>query len=259
MAVDKNLNQFTDDFREIERVIGLGYCDPSAMLKVEKFSRSNLANNTVSLLGDFNNLNPFLDIDTPLYIASTNNTDTVEIKIEIVNQLRDLETITVTLIGTTPVSLGSNIYCIWRMYNNDSSDLVGIVNVTSNATGVPADDSEVFCRLSLINGIANNQSLTPIFSIPRNYSGFIIEANIQTDKGADVKGAMFIRPFDNVFRFLKALASFQNQNSYQDMFLRVSEKTDIKPLGLAQTGGIVFVEYTIIIIHNDYLDKHIRK
>ncbi len=258
MFEQKNIWQFTKNFTELERLIDTGYVDPTVMFKVDKFSRSVLANNTVTLLSSFNNLNPFLDSATELFIASDDNNDTMPITIQYIDQDRNSQEVTVTLTGTTPISLGLDIYCIWRMYNSGSVDHQGTVTVTSNVSGVPLNDSEVYCELTIINGYPNNQSLTGIYSIPAGYSGFITRASVQADKGSDIKGAMFIRPQGNVFRFVKALAAYQNEAIYLDLFQRLPEKTDIRPFGYAQTGGISYTEYTIICINNEYLDKHLK-
>jgi len=254
----KNIKQFADTLQDLERIIEIGAVDPSVMFKIDKFSRSVLANGVVSLLSSFNNVSPFLDTPTELFIASDNALDTFDVTIYYIEQTTRLsKTVVVTLTGTTPISLGIDKYCIWRMENHSATDHVGIITITSNATGVPLNDTEVYCEMIIINGVPNNQSLTGIFSIPAGFSGFLTRASIQADKSADVKGAMFIRQSGEVFRFVKALAAFQNTSDYKDLFQRIPEKTDIKPYGLAQTGGIIFTEYTIVCISNDYLNKHI--
>lgn len=254
--MSKDLRQFTNDFRELERVAQLGYADPTVMMNINKFSRAVLSNGVVSLISSFNNLNPFLDTPTELFIASTSADDTMTMRLKVINQLREMVDIDVTLNGTTPVSLGSDIYCIWRMYNTGTADNVGTIVATSNATGTPVNDTEVFCKIGIINNIPDNQSLTSIFSIPAGWTGFLYHADIQTDKGADVKGAMFSREQGSVFRFSKALASFEAQSDYDNIFVRLNEKTDIKPYGFAQTGGITYVNYSLLLIKNEYLDKH---
>lgn len=258
MFEQKNIWQFTKNFAELERLIDTGYVDPSVMFKVDKFARAVLQNGVVGLLASFNNTMPFLDTPTELYIASNNAADTMSVKIQYIDQNRDRQEIDVTLTGTTPISLGTNIYCIWRMYNISDTDHQGTITVTSNATGIPANDLEVYCNMIIINGYPNNQSVTGVFSIPAGYSGFITRASVQADKGADVKGAMFVRPLGNVFRFVKALTAYQNESIYIDLFQRIPEKSDIRPFGYAQTGGVTFTEYTIVCINNEYLDKHLK-
>lgn len=234
MFDQKNIWQLTKNLAELERPIDTGYVDPNAMFKVDKFSRAVLANNTVHLLSSFDNLAPFLDTPTELFIASDGNNDTMDITIQYIDQDRNNQEVTATLTGTTTVT------------------------VTSNVSGVPPNDSEVYRELTIINGYPNNQSLTGIYSIPAGYSGFVTRASVQADKGAAAKGAMFIRPQGNVFRFVKALSAYQNEAIYLDLLKRLPEKTDIRPFGYAQTGRVSYTEYTIICIHNDYLDKHLR-
>ncbi len=255
----KNIRQFTNNFSELERVIDTGYVDPSVMFKVDKFARTILQNNVLQLVASFNNLDPFLTTPANLYLASDNSNDTFEVVIEYIDQNRDKQMMNVNLTGTTPVDLGSDIYCVFRMYNNNGVDQVGTrVVVTTNATGIPIDDTEVYCDMIVTSGVPANQSLTGIFSVPRNYSAFVTKASITGDKGSDLKGAFFIRQEGKVFRFVKALETFQQQSVSYDMFERALEKTDFRPIAIAQTGGLAYFEYTVICIHNDYLDKFIR-
>ena len=259
MFEQKNIWQFTKNFAELERIIDTGYVDPSVMFKVDKFARTVLQNNVLQLVSSFNNLNPFLDTPSNLYLASDSTNDTFEVVIEYIDQNRDKQIMNVNLTGTTPVDLGSDIYCVFRMYNNNGVDQVGTrVVVTSNATGIPIDDTEVYCDMIVTSGVPAHQSLTGIFSVPRNYSAFVTKASISADKGSDLKGAFFIRQEGKVFRFVKALETFQQQSVSYDMFERAKEKTDFRPIAIAQTGGLAYFEYTIVCIHNDYLDKHLK-
>lgn len=264
----KNLNQFVDDFRELERKIECGYIPDNVAYKLDIFARAELpSGSNVGLLSSFNNLSPFLDIPTNLYLASDNAADTFEVLIDYIDQNRDRKNITVNLTGTTPINLNTlfnsdgelfDAYCIFRVFNNSNIDQVGTrVVITNNVSGVPVDDSEVFNEMIVTSSLPANISLSSFFSIPNGYTGFITKAYITADKNSDVKGALFIRPENQVFKFIKALETFQQQSISLDMFDRVKEKTDLKPVGVAPTGGgLTYVDYTIIVINNDYLNKH---
>lgn len=259
MFEKKNMWQFAKNFTELERLIDMGYVDPSVMFKVDVFARSTLQGSAFSLLTTFNNPAPFLDTPKELYIASNNTADQMSVMIRYIDQNRNMNERTVTLNGTTPISLGTDIYCIWRMYNTSNIDHKGTITVTSNATGVPASDSEVYCNIVITVSYPNNQSVACIFSIPAGYSGFITRALIQAARTYESKGFIFIRPSGGVFRFVKGLSAYQGESIHTDLFQRLPEKTDIKPLGYSSAAGaITLTEYTIVCINNEYLDKHLK-
>lgn len=258
MSSTKNLNQFTNDFRELERKIETGYIPENVAYKLDIFARAVLSNNVLSLFASFNNENPFLDTAVELFIASDNVSDTFNVLIDYIDRDKNRKTKTVTLTGTTQISVGSDIYSIFRMFNNSSTNQVGSrVVITSNVTGVPVDDNEVYSEMIQTSGVSANKSLSAFLTIPKGHTGFITKAYITADKNSDVKSALFLRPENEVFKFEKALSTFQQQSLAIDLFDRVKEKTDLKPIAIAQTGGITYIDYTILVINNEYLNKHI--
>jgi len=257
MSGTKNLNQFLDNFSELERKIECGYIPDDVAYKLDIFARSNLANGVLSLFSSFNNLNPFLDTPTELFIASNSISDTFDVFIDYIDQDRNRKTKTITLTGTTPISLGSDIYCVFRMINNGSVNQVGTnVYITTNATGVPANANQIYSEMTVTSGLPANISLTSFYSIPIGYTGFVTKAYINVEKGGDVKAALFTRPENGVFRFVKGLESFQSQAMVTNMFDRIKEKTDLRPIAIAQTGAITYVDYTVLVISNEYLNNY---
>jgi len=259
----KNINFFdyTNSIETLDSFLALGYVEESHGIKIDKFARATLQNGVATTIASFNegisvnDFKPFNDLLEDLFITSTDAADTHAIKIYYVNGDRDLIEADVTLTGTTQVNLSTlfndTIYCIWRMVNKSNTDNTGTIEVT-NAGG------DIYCNMPITSGIQANTSLTGIFSIPRGYIGLITKVSISTDKGADAKGAIFIREDGQVFRYVKALASYQNHVIYDVIYAVVTEKTDLLPIAVAQTGGVLYLDYTVLLLKKEFIGKNLK-
>jgi len=259
----KNINFFdyTNNIKTLDSFLSLGYVDESHGVKIDKFARAELQNNVLATVASFNEgisvntFKPFNDSLLDLNIVSDSASDTHEITINYVNGDRDLKVATVTLQGTTPINLSTlfndSIYCVWRMTNKSNRDNIGTISVQSVV-------GETYCNMPITSGLQANNSLTSIFSVPRGYIGLITKVSISTDKGADAKGAIFTREENQVFRYVKALASYQNQSLYNDIYAVVSEKTDLLPVAIAQTGGILYLDYTVLLLKKEFVGKNLK-
>jgi hypothetical protein len=254
----ENLLDVVDTFQDLERCFELGY-GRDIGFKVEKFSRFTLGANTLSLAASFNNLDPFLDTPTELFLTSSDITEVGRfVTIFYIDQNRNQQEVTVQTNGHVGVSLGTDIYCVWRMYNANGIDFTGNIYVGSEAApavGVPAA-ANTYCNIPLISGDIQpvNQSLTGIYSIPSGYTGIITDAHVGANKGTDLSAASLVRTFGSVFRYSETLSTFES-STYIPKFSRVPEKSDIKPLAFSQSGGIGYVDYTLMIIKNEYIDR----
>jgi len=247
-----NIKQYIGSLENLTLNTALGYIDSDTAIKIDKFSRVNAPNGDIVLFSSFNNDNPFLDTPAELFLNSTSASDTFEVEIQYLYQNRDIQTVTKTLTGTTNVSLGTNVYCVFRMFNNNGIDQVGTINIKNGG-------GSIFCQMALLtNNFPSNQSLTGIFSVPRGYIALITNASITADKGMDLKGVALTRQLGGVFRFTKALSSFQAQSSFYDLFLIADEKTDFKPIAYAQIGGIAYLDYQILLLKKDSIGKNFK-
>lgn len=261
MAIDKNFFDYTNDITTLSSFMALGYINKEHGIKIDKFARAELQNNVPSTIASFNNginvndFKPFNDSLEDLFISSTSATDTHTIKIFYINGDRDLKEADGTLQGTTPVNISTmfndSIYCIWRMRNNTSSNNGGTVSV-KNVGG------DTYCNMPITSEVSANTSLTGIFSIPRGYVGVLTKVSISTDKGADAKGAIFTRNDGGVFIYGRALSSYQNQANYPDIYVVADEKTDILPIAVAQTGGIIYLDYTILVLKKEFIGQNFK-
>lgn len=247
------------DLNELEKCVSLGYVDNSRMMKFNITGRAVLASGVNSIFAGFNNLTPFLTTPATLYISSSSVSDTMSIEITYVNQDRDLAKKTVILNGQTAVSCGNDIYSIVILKNNSSIPLVGEVYVGTSSTPVSGVQTDANCYgtidLTFGNTVSANSSLHGFFSVPRNYDAFVYNITATSGKNVDLGGAGFIREFGKTFRYTKPLSAFETSFSLFG-FDRVKEKSDIRPLGLAQTGGIVTLEFDLLLIHKNLLDRY---
>lgn len=240
-------------------LLSLGYEPKDLANKIDIFARADIPSNKLVLISsmnntlDVNNFKPYNDNSDVLSLVSSSTSDTHNIRIYYMNQSRELKEADIVLTGTTPidldVALGENPYMIWKMKNIDSVDNVGEVTIED-------DSSNVYCNMPETSGIQSNNSLSSVFSVPKGYVGLIIYSTLLLDKGADAKGAIFTRKKDKVFIYNKALSSYQSQSTYQRLFLTIDEETDIMPIAFAQSGGIAYLDYQIILINKDYVGKH---
>lgn len=251
-----NIKNITN-LNELAEAIEMGYIDNDIAFKIDKFSRSDLANGVLSLGSSFNNLNPFLSAPTQLYLCSTSVSDTQLIKINYIDLNYVSKSMTYQLNGTTPVVIFNDAHAVWRMENIGSVDLVGTITVGSNATGIPTP-SQTYCNIVSTSGVHSNQSLTCVYTVPDGWTGFITHFRTAAQKNVDCLSAGFLRDFGSVFKYKKALSVFQSSTEVSKIFLKTPSKSDLKIVCIAQTGGICYFEYTIILIKNEYLNRFLR-
>lgn len=259
----RNINflGYTNNIETLDSFLSLGYMEEAHGIKIDKFARASLQNNVVATIASFNEgisvntFKPFNDALVDLNIVSSSALDTHDITVYYINGDRDLKEATISLTGLIPINLSvafsDTIYCIWRMLNKSNVDNTGTIEVKSLA-------GDIYCNMPVTSGIQANTSLTSIFSIPRGYIGLITKVSISTDKGADAKGAIFIRGDGQVFRYVKALASYQSQSLYNDIYAVVTEKTDLLPIAVAQTGGVLYLDYTVLLLKKEFVGKNIK-
>lgn len=261
MSKEKNFFDYTNNITTLSSFLALGYVNELHGFRIDKFARATLQNNVLATVASFNEgisastFKPFNEALADLSISSTSASDTHAITISYINGDRDLKEAEVILQGLTPVNISAlfqdSIYCVWRMTNKTNTDNIGTIEVKN--TG-----GEIYCNMPVTSGIPANTSLTGVFSVPRGYVGVITKISLSSDKGADAKGAIFTRKEDGVFAYGRALSSYQSQANYDDIYAVAPEKTDILPVAIAQTGGILYLDYTILVLKKEFIGKNYK-
>lgn len=105
-------------------------------------------------------------------ISSSDAADTQQIKIQGLDDTYELVTQIATLSGQTRVALGTSLRRVFRLKNNNGTDLAGNVYVYENTAlsgGVPTDTTKI--RAIIQNG--NNQTLMAVYSVPASKTAYM--------------------------------------------------------------------------------------
>lgn len=189
------------------------------------------------------------DAGTGVQIHSTNNADNQQVIIEGLDENFLIKTWTGNLNGTGHVNVNGNWTRFFGGYNNDSVSIAGVVNL--HASGNTSIE-----YLKINDG--DNQSLMAIYTIPANYTGYLVSYEMSahnsqssSDIGYSVK--IKTREFGKTFR-TQATDSFGTSDSLQKNLtfpIKLLPKTDIKFDVVSANGnnGSVDVEFDIALVN----------
>lgn len=258
MSKSGNVLNNIQTLEEISRKIDLGYISREVAIKINKFARREMTSSNVELISSFNNPNPFLDDPEELYVVSTSPAETLEVEIFCTNREKELIKKVVTLNGQTSVPIGNDVYSVLKMTNNGSENHLGQISVSTelNPLGGSPDDENTYCAMPFTSGVASNTSFTSVFTVPKDFVGFIYDSAISAQKDGDLLGAFFTRKEGKVFKFEKALSVVEGTfaNSFEVV---LNEKTDVKIVGKSKNASIVYCQYTLLILKKDLVGEHI--
>ena len=254
-----SITDYLQSLTDIIPAIQMGIVPSDIGIVYHKFAGSINISTTQSIISTCPNENPFNTDNLPLYISSTDNTDTQEIFIEGINQNYQVVNELITLQGQTAVSLQTDFRTIWRGYNNNTVDLAGDIYIGSESNptnGEPAENNMYLHIPGTINGKLTNQSLTSIFTIPDGYTGFITSWFATATKGKDIDFIAYTRENMGIWRYQDRISVYES-TFYKEMpYMRIPEKTDMKVLGATQSGtSNASTTYDMILINNEYLKK----
>lgn len=196
-------------------------------------------------------------------LSSSDNSDTQDIKIAGIDATGFEVEQTITLTGTTPVTIDTALWRIYRMENEGTTDLSGTIYLaTSDATyvsvaGVPDDDADI--RAIIDNG--NNQTLMAIYTVPKGKVGFLWRGELgMLYTGTVGAGTNFAklsyrsRRQGKIFKVKKVVSLINNGDSnyfddrafkdpipaYTDIILRTDEVSET--MGIWGTFDILLVD-----------------
>ena len=255
----KSVTDYLQSLRDIEAAIQLGILPETIGTIYHKFAGRLNIDTTQSIISTCYNENPFNTTNQQLYLSSADATANQTIFLEGIDQNYQVRQLNIQLQGQTAIPLSVNFRTVWRGYNSSSTDLLGDVYVGTEANptgGIPAVDNQYANIVSIINGKLVNQTLTSIFTIPTNYTGFVTRWYVTADKGADIDFTAYVREENKVFRYVERMQIFESSYAKELPYMRIPEKTDMKVMGatsVAQGNGSV--TYDLILINNDFLNK----
>ena len=139
------------------------------------------------------------DIDS----LSSSAGDTVDIEVQGLDTNYNLSTETVTLTGTTPVSLPTTLIRVFRLKNVGATDLVGTVYCyVSGGTvtaGVPQVAADIRARIT----IGANQTLMAVYTVPVSKKGYLCCIHVSLAGAIKTSAHVFhlrVRAFGQVFQ-----------------------------------------------------------
>lgn len=189
-------------------------------------------------------------------VMSSDGADTtVELTVEgLVENGGDWEeqVITVTLNGTTPVTVGSFIR-VYRMRASNGVSPVGAVYASSN-TANPPSDTDLRAQISLNNGVSRNSTLMAMYTVPSNKTVFMYRGYTATRKNEDAEFDFQIRPFNSNFFTAEIIPIYQSSNQFELGYERVEEKSDIRVAVTSETNNAkAYASFHMVIVDNDKL------
>ena len=188
------------------------------------------------------------DSGTSIQAISSNGTDNQEIVIQGLDENFLEQSWTGDLSGTNAVNIQGSWTRVFRAFNNDSNDLIGNINIFKSG-----DQTTSYAQI--LDG--NNQTLMSIYTIPANYTGYLIKYqatahNSQSSSEIGYTLQMKTRKEAKVFRVqsvTSASTSFEVTKDY--LFpLKLEPKTDIIFNVVSANGnnGAINVDFDIALL-----------
>jgi hypothetical protein len=186
---------------------------------------------------------------TGVQISSSNTGDIQQIIIQGLDENFLLKNWTGNLNGTGLVNLDGRWTRFFRGYNNDSTSFFGTINL--HASG-----NNSLSYLKMING--DNQTLMAVYTVPANYTGYLVSYNIcahnsqsSSEIGFNIK--LKTREFNKIFRTQcsASVSSFSSLNKDLTFPIQLNPKTDIKFDVVSANGnnGSIDVEFNIALVN----------
>jgi len=214
------------------------------------------------------------------YICSSNNSDTQNVIIYLLDEDFDSIIVSVTLTGQTPIKINTvgttqitdmltreknkvissttKFTRVWRLFNNGTANFAGNIYVVEGndiTTGIPNDTADVRAYIALGS---NNNTLMSHFTIPNDWYGMILggrgSITLKNQQAADIRYES--RAYGKVFRIqetygLNSIGTGMSSiiNCIPDL---APPKTDIKLR--ADAGGSCGVSgsYQLLLVHKNY-------
>ena len=197
------------------------------------------------------------DIDS---ISSESGADTQEITLVGLDTDYNEVTQSATLNGQTRVALTTPLIRLYRMYNNNSSDLAGHVVAyvnTALTAGIPTDKTKI---RAIIDPNAQ-QTLMAVYTVPAGKTAYLQRGYASTaggNKNSNYIGRFYTREVGKVFRLqnVNAISSTATSIITLDYYvpLRIPEKTDLEfTIETTETpilGSAISAGFDLVLVDN---------
>ena len=183
-----------------------------------------------------------------LQIQSSDNTDTQEILVMGLDENFEEKSQLITLTGTSSSDLTGKWSRVFRAYNNSPTNLAGDVIIHQYG-----NTSQVYAKILS----ANNQTLMALYTIPANYTGYLLKHHCSaqnTDSSSSINFVIHIktREFGKVFRTKSIVSCSTNQSETENLPfpIKLDPKTDIifNKVSANGTGGSLNADFDIALL-----------
>ncbi len=183
-------------------------------------------------------------------IVSTSASDTGVCEVQGLAADGTLTVQTPTLTGTTPVTLATPLWRVFRLKNTGTADYVGQVCAENTANTV---------QYACVQ-IGNNQTLMALYTIPLGYTGYLLmgtNSTIGTNRAYSLSGRMAMRPYGGVFQLKKTFGLDTEGTSYMVMPHplpgKIPAKTDIRVSAIASANDSgINTTFEILLVEDGY-------
>ena len=203
-----------------------------------------------------------------LSIGSTSGSDNQEVSVSGLLVNGDDTTFTVTLSGNTRVALPVALWKVYRAQNQDATNsFVGNVYIYTGTGAVPSTVGDSRNRAIIDNG--NNQTLMAVYTIPKDYVGFLIKGKVsisyaETGFFTSVEAIdMFYQSkrVNELFKVKESLSLITSGSSFQDdlrpNYDIIPELTSVKIQihSTSNTDVAASASFTILLVEEGYLSS----
>lgn len=186
---------------------------------IHKFGSNLALGGTSESIWSAGGLYPWASLATAqvIYLIST-EADTGDVEIQGLDENYALQTLTVTLTGTTAVNTGSTTFTrIFRMKYSATNAGTITARVTSGTGTVVAQiDAGV------------SQTLMAVYTVPAGTTAYMLNYTVGTGKGDDAHLKMFVREFGSAFQIKNEMKAYESTIMHPfPIPLKIPEKSDI--------------------------------
>lgn len=244
-ALNSVLGEELDHF-EIEQALGR-YPD---VHRVAKYGR-NLSITSTSAYQDIwvrTHNRTDLTVASTLYAVSSSALDTMQIKISGVDGEYNYQETTITLNGTTPVTLNGTWLRVFESLVLGATPKVGELYIsTSNATTPEDATIQAYCPAEC------QRALMSHFTIPKNYYGLVKSYTVSASKGKDLKVKAVIKPFGGQYIAAEEIGIYESTTQLQTYFFKIGPKSDLKFQAITSNPTAkCYVAYTCYLFPIEY-------
>jgi len=178
-------------------------------------------------------------------VESTSASDTTDLEVQGLDIDGTLVVQTVTLTGTTLVTLPTPLWRVFRMKNVGAAEYVGIIT---------ADNAGTTITYAIIQ-IGNNQTLMALYTVPLGKKGYLLQGTnmlIGTNRTYTVDGRMTMRQYGGVHQLKKTFGLSADGSSYivveSPLPGGMPARTDIRVSAKSSATGGINTTFAILLV-----------